>query len=153
MYTLMHQHTHIFNLFCQPVTLPTVWWQLVADRELTRLMELCWPGLQSCRFACACVAGCSVCVPVWENIFWLKIRVQERRRAMSLGCRAMWKRENDMLMNAYCMNKRAEWVCVWIWWKSCVGVHQCVFLSMCTWINSLLQSLMIFSVTLLPLWL
>lgn len=39
--------------------------------------------------------------------------MQERKWALSLECRAMWKRGNDMLMNAFCMNRGVEWMCVW----------------------------------------
>lgn len=71
------------------------------------------------------------CVCFFVRIESLKTILQERKRALSLECRAMWKRGNDMLMNAFCMTRGVEWMCVWKK-KSCVNVHWCVCLPF-TW--------------------
>lgn len=133
-------HTHApkltrFNLFCLPVTLLTGCWQLVADIELTILMELSLARPAELQIhVCVCVCDWLDCVPAWERIYWSKIRAQEIKRAMSLGCRATWKSENYMLINAYCIRAESEYVCEY--GENFVRV----FLSMCTWTDTLLLS-------------
>lgn len=102
-------HAHL-NLFCQLVTLQTVCWQLVADTPDWR--STYWTGLQSCRCLCVCVCVWLIrlCVGFYKRkMDWLK---KKKEKEMYVWAR---KRENDMLMSAYCMNKRAGNVCMYVW--------------------------------------
>lgn len=59
---------------------------------------------------CVCVWLIRLCVGFYKRkMDWLK---KKKEKEMYVWAR---KRENDMLMSAYCMNKRAGNVCMYVW--------------------------------------